>query len=237
MKDLTHEFENFFYPKSALVFYQNDKRGVETYVEYFDMDKDGNPINAHPLTVREADRLAKALKTQTEQKEHFLRTSGILDTNVLYLDAQKGKAMWFTKAQRRELFFTQKLGIPNGTASIPPMLWVADRQSLSVFALGRNRRPTKDTKLYYAPFFNIYASGDVCMGTVDIQVKQTNCLEAFIHAWETYFFGSYFSHLMEKHNPIEGNCVLLWESLVNTNKDFPMEVLKPSNNSLKNLIK
>ncbi|ULT39936.1 prokaryotic E2 ligase family D protein [Niabella defluvii] len=60
--------------------------------------------------------------------------------------------MWFTKAQRRELYFTQKLGIPNGTASVPPMLWVADRQSISIFALRTNRRPTKDTKLYYAPF-------------------------------------------------------------------------------------
>jgi hypothetical protein len=44
--------------------------------------------------------------------------------------------------------------------------------------------------------------------------------------WEDYFFNSYFSHLMNEHNPINGNCVNLWKSLINTEKQFPKETLK-----------
>ena len=39
MKDITQNFGTLYYPKSALVFYQNDERNKDTYVEYFDMDK------------------------------------------------------------------------------------------------------------------------------------------------------------------------------------------------------
>lgn len=236
MKDITNEFETYYYPKSALVFYEGNRRSAESYVEFFDMDKNGRPLNAHPLTVREADRLAKALSTPTEKKETFLRSKGILDTNILYTDAQNGKAIWFTKAGQRKLYFTDKLGIPDGTAHTPPLLWKADRETLSIFALNSKKRPVSNTRLYYAPFFNIYESGGVCMGTVDVSIKQTACLEEFSTAWERYFFDSYFSHLMEQHNPVEGNCVLLWESLINTGKTFPMEVLKPANKTLKDLM-
>jgi hypothetical protein len=38
------------------------------YVEHFDMDKNGNPINAHPLTVKEANVLAKALTPKRKDK-------------------------------------------------------------------------------------------------------------------------------------------------------------------------
>lgn len=41
------------------------------YVEHFDMDKDGNPINAHPLTMREAKFLSKALNIETKKTENF----------------------------------------------------------------------------------------------------------------------------------------------------------------------
>ena len=70
MKDIIQDFGTLYHPTTALVFYQNDERNIETYVEHFDMDKNGNPINAHPLTEREAETLAKALivKTQKEKK-------------------------------------------------------------------------------------------------------------------------------------------------------------------------
>ena len=54
MKNITQDFGTLYHPTTALVFYQNDDRNKETYVEYFDMDKKGNPINAHPLSETEA---------------------------------------------------------------------------------------------------------------------------------------------------------------------------------------
>ncbi|SUJ23264.1 Uncharacterised protein [Sphingobacterium spiritivorum] len=43
----------------------------------FDMDSNGTPINAHPLTVKEANVLAKALKTDEENSKAFLKPKGI----------------------------------------------------------------------------------------------------------------------------------------------------------------
>lgn len=237
MNDITENFGTLYHPKSALVFYQTKETNTDTYVEFFDINKQGNPTNAHPLTVKEANRLAKALKTAKQEKEPCLKPDGIIGNHILHLDAVKGKAVWFTKAGQRELYFTENLGIPKGKANVPGLLWVASRTSLAVFALGSNRRPTERTKLYNAPFFNVYEDGYVCMGTVDVQIKKAASLEEFTTAWENYFLNSYFSHLMPDYNPIKGNCVSLWESLVNTDVAFPSEVLKTSKITLKDIIR
>lgn len=237
MNDITENFGTLYHPKSALVFYHAEGTNPDTYVEFFEINEQGNPTNAHPLTVREANQLAMALKTAKQEKEPCLKPEGIIGNHILHLDAVKGKVVWFTKPGQRQLYFTESLGIPRGRANVPGMLWAANRNSLAVFALGSNRRPTEKTKLYNAPFFNVYEDGNVCMGTVDVQIKKAASLEEFTTAWESYFFNSYFSHLMPDYNPIKGNCVSLWESLVNTDVAFPTEVLKKSTITLKDLIR
>ncbi|MGE9310849.1 PRTRC system protein B [Niabella sp. CJ426] len=236
MKDITGSFGTLYFPKAALMIYhtKDDKRS--TYVEYFDIDKNGSPVNAHPLSVNEARQLAKALNTTVEKKETLLKPAGIMDANVLYLDQQQRKVIWYTKAQQKKLYFTPLSGIANGIANIPPLVWIAGDQGLHIFALADNKRPSITTKLFHAPFFNVYESGGVCMGTVDTTIKKTASLEEFVSAWEASFFNSKFSHLMQAHNPINGNCVQLWDSLVGTDKPFPMEVLTPSKKTVKNFI-
>ena len=240
MKDITHDFGTLYHPTTALVFYQNDDRNKETYVEHFDMDKNGNPINAHPLSEREAKILVKALtiNIQKEKSQDFLKPKGILPTHILHINpSENGSVLWFTKSMKRQLYFTENLEIPNGTAEVPAMLWLANKRSLKIFALSSNRRPTEKTELFYAPFFNVYEDGNVCMGTVDVHIQNSTSLKEFTKKWEDYFFNSYFSHLMNEHNPIKGNCVSLWKSLINTEKQFPKEALKQANRTLKNLLK
>src|SRR5699024_4715242 len=129
-------------------------------------------------------------------------------TNILHINpSEKGTVLWYTKAQQRQLYFVNGLGIPNGKAQVPPMLWFAGKNSLAAYALATDRRPTAKTPLHYAPFFNIYEDGKVCMGTVNIDIKNSASLEEFIQAWESYFFNSYFSHLLGRYSPIKGNCV------------------------------
>lgn len=236
--DITANFGTLYFPKSALVFYETNSTEKETYVEHFDMDKDGNPINAHPLTVKEANVLAKCLQTDEEKNTAFLKSKGILPTNVLHINPSndKGTVLWYTKTQQRQMYFVNGLGIPNGIAQVPPMLWFANKNNLAVFALATNRRPTEKTSLHYAPFFNIYEDGKVCMGTVTIDIKNSASVEEFIQAWESYFFNSYFSHLLGSHSPINGNCVNVWKDLIGTDKTFPKEVLKRNNKTLKNLL-
>ncbi len=149
-----------------------------------------------------------------------------MPTNILHINpSDNGTVLWHTKAKKQQLYFVDDLGIPNGTAQVPAMLWLASKSSLSVFALANNRRPTEKTPLHYAPFFNIYEKGNVCMGTVSIDIKNSASVEEFIQAWEHYFFNSYFSHSLCS-NLTKRNIVSLWKDLVNTDKPFPTEALK-----------
>ena len=237
LNDITKDFGTLYHPKSALVFYEANGKDTDMFVEHFDMDNNGIPINAHPLTVKEANVLAKSLQTDDEKNQAFLKPKGILPTNILHINpsAEKATVLWYTKAKQRQLYFVDSLGIPNGKAQVPPMLWLASKNSLSVFALANDRRPTEKTPLHYAPFFNIYEKGNVCMGTVGIDVKNSASVEEFIQAWEHYFFNSYFSHSLCE-NLTKKNIVNLWKDLINTDKPFPKEVLKKNNKTLKNLL-
>ena len=237
LNDITENFGTLYFPKSALVFYETKGVNTDMYVEHFDMDRNGNPMNAHPLTVKEANVLAKSLQTDEEKNKAFLKPKGILPTNILHINSsEKGTVLWYTKAQQRQLYFVNGLGIPNGKAKVPPLVWFANKNSLSVFALSSDRRPTEKTLLHYAPFFNLYENGNVCMGTVNIDIQNSASVEEFIQAWGSYFFNSYFSHLLGNYNPIKGNCVRLWKDLIGTENPFPKEVLKPNNKTLKNLL-
>lgn len=236
--DTTKDFATLYEPKSALVFYQSLDKKTTMYVEHFDMDKDGSPINAHPLTVNESKALAKSLQIDEEKDKTFLKSKGILPANILHINpSQHGSVVWYTKAQQRQLYFVESLGITNGKADVPPMLWFATKQNLKVFALTNDKRPTEKTALYYAPFFNVYEDGAVCMGTVDINIKNSAFVEEFTKSWEDYFFNSYFSHLLDNYNPIKGNCVNLWKKLTETGGDFPTKILKKNNRTLKNLLR
>ena len=236
--DITASFGTLYHPKSALVFYEANGTDNDIYVEHFDMDKNGSPINAHPLTEREANALAKSLQTEKNKDKAFLKSNGILPTNILHINpnTDKGAVLWYTKGQERQLYFVNDLNIPSSMAYVPPMVWYANKNSLWVFALASDRRPTEKTPLYFAPFFNIYEDGRVCMGSVTISIKNSASVEEFIGAWEDYFFNSYFSHLLGNNSPINGNCVHLWKDQIQTGKPFPKEVLKKKTKTPKNLL-
>lgn len=237
MKDITQNFGTLFYPISAMVVYQSKEKVNVTYIEHFDMDKNGNPINAHPLTVREAKTLVRALNTDINENKTLLNCKGILPTNILRVDPREnGSVVWFTKIRKVKMHFVDKLEIPSGVAEIPALLWYASKNVLRVFALTSNRRPNEKTFLFHAPFFNMYKDSHVCMGTVNVNIKKTISVEEFIQIWEDSFFNSYFSHLINEHNPIDGNCVNLWKELVGTNKAFPKVVLKKTGQTLKDLL-
>ena len=205
-------------------------------MQAFDVDPlSGHPINFHPLTEQESRQLAKILTVEKEKKKNFLRLNGLLPENVLYLDAERGQVIWYTPPQRRNLYFIQSLTIPNGIANLPALIWLATKNHLVLFALGSTDKPTIDTPLFYAPFFNTNKQGGVCMGTVSVGIRQSNTLNEFIAAWEESFFNSYFSHLYDQHQPVQGNIIQLWQHLIDNDTAFPFDVLIPSPFTLRQL--
>ncbi len=244
MKNITQQFKEQYIPQKAILIYHSSMgeenslhQNESIYVESYDIGKNGNPVNAHPLTIKEMLLLSDLLQSAKELQTNYFTSKGILPTNVLHLEAtERGSIIWHTPAQEVNLFFSPALGIPNAKACVPAMVWKADGESLSVFALKGSKKPTTETKLFHAPFFNVYKNGNVCMGTVDVTVKQENCLEGFITKWESFFWNSYFSHLMDGFTPVKGNMVLLWKKLIETKEPFPVSVLKPTRQTIENLL-
>lgn len=237
MKNISETFNNIYLPQKALVVYKShaDENGV--YVESYDMDENGKPINAHPLSIKETVALAEVLNTCTEVNNDFLISKGLLPEKILHVNSKLGFAIWYTHEQKVNLLFKQDLGIPCGEAFVPSMIWKATKNSLDVYAIKENQRPTEATKLYFAPFFNIHENGNVCMGTVDIEIDKHSHLEDFVKAWEDYFWSSYFSHLIGNYSPVKGNIVQLWKGLIGTDKAFPNDVLIKNSKQLKELLK
>lgn len=237
MKDITASFGTVYNPVKALVVYQKNSSDKSIYVESYDMDKNGYPINAHPLSLKESTQLANALDTCEELKRNFLKPLGLLPKKVLYINPDHdGYALWYTPAQRVDLFFVDSLGITNGKASLPRLLWKASKSTLWIYALDETTDISEATPLYHAPFFNLYPDGRVCMGTVSVNIKPDCLLEEFIALWEQYFFNSYFSHLITEKSPVKTNIIQLWQNLVNTRKKFPIKVLVKNGLTLKKLL-
>ncbi|MES2062541.1 MAG: PRTRC system protein B [Bacteroidota bacterium] len=235
MYNITDKFKDVSKPYKALVFFKGEEQS-DIYVESYDMDDKGTPINAHPLTVSESAMLSEALEDNTELKTDYLKSRGIMPKNVLFIDPAKfGFAIWYTPPQEVSLFFKKQLGIDCGKALVPGLVWKATQTDLEIFALADNKPITEETVLFYAPFFNINSDSEVCMGTVDIDVNGS-FLEEFMSSWESYFFNSYFSHLFDGHIPVKTNIIQLWNSLINTGKPFPAETLIKSKSILKDLL-
>ncbi|RKR05129.1 PRTRC genetic system protein B [Flavobacterium sp. 90] len=238
MKDITQNFGKLYHPVKAFVIYQ-ENTDKNVYVESYDMDKNGSAINAHPLSLRESTALSKALDTTQKSKRNFLKSRGLLPKNVIYVNSSSnGFAIWHTPAQRVELFFVEQLGISNGRASIPPLLWKASKTALWVYAMkmDSDKDISEETLLCHAPFFNLYNDGKVCMGTVKINIEPDAHLQYFIGIWQKYFFNSYFSHLIGQKSPVKGNLIALWQKLINSKKQFPVKSLLRNGLTIKKLL-
>jgi PRTRC genetic system protein B len=246
MKNVSQTFNEQYLPVKALLIYQSVEQETESgnntpteiYVESYDIGKQGNPINAHPLSVKEMIALNELLQATQELKNNYLQCKGVLPSKLVSVNTlTNGYALWHTPPQEVNLFFTDSLGIPSGKAKIPALLWKATKESVQVHALKGKTKPTANTPLFYAPFFNLSQEGRVCMGTVNINIDRQTCLEDFIALWESYFFNSYFTHTLGNHRHCKGNLVELWQEQVIIGRDFPQEELVKNGRTLKDLIK
>ncbi|MGF7082144.1 PRTRC system protein B [Mucilaginibacter sp. UYCu711] len=248
MKNITQQFNSGFAPFKALLIYRHDKeeqinqfqrdeKETHIYVESYDIGKSGKPINAHPLSQSEMSALADLLQTSKEMQSSYLKSNGLLPQNVLYVNQQaNGYAVWYSPPQEVNLFFVDGLQIPSGKFHVPAMLWKANAERLTVHALKGKGKPMENTKLCHAPYLNIYAGGQVCMGTVQINIGKSTCLEEFIQTWERYFFNSNFSHSINGNNSTKSNTTDLWRSLAGTGEQFPQNELMQTSLTLKQII-
>ncbi|MBN9615120.1 MAG: hypothetical protein BGO25_10325 [Acidobacteriales bacterium 59-55] len=133
---------------------------------------------------------------------------------------------WWTPAEVRPMFFVDT-GSPlaeiNGRSFPQPALaWCTRDGALWVRALKANCRPSAETKLSFAPYWNLSEEGQVCLGSMQAPRVST---VASIPQWEQSFYESEFTHgnvgRITKHpDGFEG----LWQELEGR-ETFPVEHL------------
>ena len=121
-----------------------------------------------------------------------LQALSVLPPHVLALSPER--LVWFEPARTRALFFeTQDAYLQTLSGQVfpqPALLFIAGERSLKVFALGSSERPTAETKVYTAPYYNTTTAG-VCLGSAPLPAGlSVSDTEAYSDA----FFHSAFTH-------------------------------------------
>lgn len=116
--------------------------------------------------------------------------------SVLYESADL--LVWYKKRFVGDMWFRLGKNPERLVVEWPPLLFIARKASpcLRVFALGSNKRPTKDTKLYHAPLMNIDAQGRLCQGTATLPRQITI---GTISRSEETLLESQFTHVNHEH--------------------------------------
>jgi PRTRC genetic system protein B len=140
--------------------------------------------------------------------------------------------LWHCPSRIEPIFFQtahSELNAISGKRVLHPhLLFHVTRRNLYVAALPDARRPTLETKLLRAPYYNVSAEGQVCQGSMN--GPRENRPEA-ITKWEHAFFRSAFTHAqggafqMTSHPG--GHSGLWLEQAGQPNGEFPVQHLVP----------
>lgn len=214
-------------PELAIIVYVGEGSGTEYYLESHPINPNGKMLEGRPLKAETLNRMIDAFKTQRREEA---TVSGIIPTCLLAYMPEKGgdyTIAWWRPAEQRNLIFRDDLKIPSGRAMVPPLLYVARKHSLSVWAMESSARPNNQTKFYRAPFHNVYDTGSVCLGSAKAR-KAEATFEDLIRYWEDMFWNSEFSHLNGASPLVEGeNLNMVWrEQIADPKRRFPHKVLQ-----------
>ena len=105
--------------------------------------------------------------------------------------------VWWSPAREQTMFFSDRgndHSLKNMNGKLyphPPLLFKACGSHLWVRALSKDKRPTAETRLCMAPYWNCYDNGVCCTGSMKIpQEKSVSAIDL----WDESFFQSEFTH-------------------------------------------
>jgi PRTRC genetic system protein B len=252
MKKINIKFE--YSLEGALMLYRRapgysyNQEKMPYYVELHNVyDKDGQSVLGAgiPLSEKAAAQLAASLSNK-KAKRH---AQELLPDNLLSCDMNTGRyTIWYEKATRRLLQFSEGLGIQDRVMHVPAMLFVRHFGLLRAFALDSDERPTATTRLYHAPFHNVKpwerkqgtlyrAEGQVCLGNAVFK-RETQSLTEEIAEYSKGFWLSRFSAVHNtKAVPEKKTLAQVWRSRVRATNPYPTNYLIPNGFTLGDLVK
>ena len=217
--------------QGALLVYRGRSRG---FVTWHDVRRNAAGVpylgEAQELTTDFVHHLAEELGTAAPTE--------IFPENVLARTAEL--MAWWSPASERTLFFAahdeDAYRLSGQRFPQPPLVWKVSGRDLWVRALKENRRPSAETALMIAPYWNVDGeTGWTCQGSMrspeDVSVNA-------ILLWERAFFQSEFTHQTgaRRLTAHPGGFVGLWRRLAASRRNFPPKYLASANETLQEFI-
>ena len=167
--------------------------------------------------------------------EYFVNTE-LLPENLLGFSPKH--MFWWRPAGEGQVFFRCKeLGNRAAVVHHPALLFAVLGRTWYVFAMKESKRPTLETELFHSPYFNVYDTGSICIGSANIPDRLS---PSTIPMWEQAFFDSEFTHINggTKKIAFERGEYAFWKEMLDGKFDtFPTDLLVPFKNTLGGLMK
>jgi PRTRC genetic system protein B len=172
------------------------------------------------------------LNTLIEQLQGELPAE-FLPANVLVRTQQS--ITWWAPVTVRSMFYAterhKEVALLSGKRYPQPGLVLrAEANGLDIRAVAGNERPTPETRLFRAPYWNVSDNGGVCLGSTRVPKDLT---VASLPRWESAFFESEFTHPNAAKQLITypGGFVAFWKSIAGKRR-FPVEYLADAGQTL-----
>lgn len=185
---------------------------------------DGEPtiLAGKAMTPRAAISLARALSKGVSH-------GGFIPETVLYMDGDL--LLWWVPPTKRHIAFRSLQISDTERGEVVPhtgLVFAASSKIWAVWAIKGSHRPTPDSALFQAPYFNVWANGRICQGNVEVPNGTT---AEKIDAWNAAFFGSFFTHPNVQKGLVKyrGGAYRFWKDMLDQKFDaFPERVLVPT---------
>lgn len=202
--------------------YDNSARAHATVHEVAHLD--GRTPMLLPGVSADKPAIAGLLSSLSES----LTFTGFIPSRLLFIDPST--MIWWWPADTRQIWFKEtkgKIGTCTGDTPHPGLVFAISGGQWYVWAVKYPARPHEKTELYQAPYFNVWESGQICTGNVEL--PKSFGIET-IQIYEQAFFGSNFTHpnvhgkgKLTKHR---GGPNGLWKALLDGQyATFPDETL------------
>lgn len=177
--------------------------------------------------------------------------SGFTPEALLYLGARS--IAWWRPPGRARIYFDTTgaaagdqaadktgaalIGKRSGAVQHPGLVFAVNARGWFVYAVQEATRPTPQTKLFRAPYFNVWTSGQICAGNVKLPETLS---PRTLAEYERAFFGSNFTHpnTHGKDRLVKtGNAYAFWSARLDAGEGepFPIHALNPLQQTLATL--
>ncbi|MEO6610717.1 MAG: hypothetical protein ABIT05_01250 [Chitinophagaceae bacterium] len=229
-------------PVLSVVVYEHKVGGSgQYYLESHPINDQGQVMAGRPLL---QETISDIVELFYDDRKDRSQISGFVPENILTYKPLSGgnyRLVWYRPEEARYIHFAKQLRLDSGKVWIPPMIYIASRNELTVYALKGTGRPSEKTKIYRAPFHNVHDDGDVCLGNAKVKKPIEKTFESITRYWEDLFWRSEFSHLNGASNPTKSDLDTLWKRLVKSKCrlkwDKLDELIITKHKSLKNLLR